>query len=129
MHRFQPFRRFRGCKSLRSFDWRYFQLQFADPWRCQPRRNGPVVRHRARPDRLRAGELAILCDGRLRLDLQSTVADPDRTGNNVTPFLWRLGWAAGAGVEVPIAPHWTARLEYLFTDYGKTSLHIWERNR
>jgi high affinity Mn2+ porin len=43
------------------------------------------------------------------------------TGNNVTPFLWRLGWAAGAGVEVPIAPHWTARLEYLFTDYGKTS--------
>jgi opacity protein-like surface antigen len=43
------------------------------------------------------------------------------TGNNVTPFLWRLGWAAGAGIEVPIARHWTARLEYLFTDYGKTS--------
>ena len=43
------------------------------------------------------------------------------TGNNVTPFLWRLGWAAAAGVEVPIARHWTARLEYLFTDYGKTS--------
>jgi high affinity Mn2+ porin len=43
------------------------------------------------------------------------------TGNNVTPFLWRLGWAAGAGVEVPVARHWTARLEYLFTDYGKTS--------
>jgi high affinity Mn2+ porin len=43
------------------------------------------------------------------------------TGNNVTPFLWRLGWAAGAGVEVPIARHWTARVEYLFTDYGKTS--------
>jgi high affinity Mn2+ porin len=44
------------------------------------------------------------------------------TGNSETPFLWRLGWAAGAGVETPIAPHWTARLEYLFTDYGKTSL-------
>ena len=43
------------------------------------------------------------------------------TGNSVTPFLWRLGWAAGAGVEVPVAPHWTARVEYLFTDYGKTS--------
>jgi len=40
------------------------------------------------------------------------------TGNNVSPFLWRLGWTAGAGVEVPIVPHWTARLEYLFTDYG-----------
>jgi high affinity Mn2+ porin len=35
-----------------------------------------------------------------------------------TPFLWRLGWTAGAGVEVPVAPHWTASLEYLFTDYG-----------
>jgi high affinity Mn2+ porin len=43
------------------------------------------------------------------------------TGDSDTPFLWRLGWAAGAGVEVPIAPHWTARLEYLFTDYGTTN--------
>lgn len=43
------------------------------------------------------------------------------TGNTVTPSLWRLGWAAGAGVEAPIAPHWTARLEYLYTDYGKST--------
>jgi len=42
------------------------------------------------------------------------------TGNSETPFLWRLGWAAGAGVEIPVAPHWTARLEYLFTDYGRS---------
>jgi high affinity Mn2+ porin len=44
------------------------------------------------------------------------------TGATESPFLWRLGWAAGAGVEVPIAPHWTARLEYLFTDYGNSSV-------
>jgi len=31
----------------------------------------------------------------------------------------RLGWTASAGVETPIAPHWTARLEYLYTDFGK----------
>jgi high affinity Mn2+ porin len=43
------------------------------------------------------------------------------TGISESPFLWRLGWAAGAGVETPIAPHWTARLEYLFTDYGITN--------
>ncbi|MGB8278649.1 MAG: carbohydrate porin [Methylovirgula sp.] len=43
------------------------------------------------------------------------------TGTTDLPYLWRLGWAAGAGVEAPIAPHWTARLEYLFTDYGTTS--------
>jgi high affinity Mn2+ porin len=35
-----------------------------------------------------------------------------------SPFVWRLGWAAGVGVEAPIAPHWTAKLEYLFVDYG-----------
>jgi high affinity Mn2+ porin len=39
-------------------------------------------------------------------------------GMSEAPFIWRLGWAAGAGVEVPIAPHWTARLEYLYTGYG-----------
>ncbi len=32
--------------------------------------------------------------------------------------LWRLGWTAGAGVETPFLPHWTARLEYLYTGYG-----------
>jgi high affinity Mn2+ porin len=36
------------------------------------------------------------------------------------PQVWRVGWAAGAGIETPIAPHWTAGLEYLFTDYGST---------
>ena len=44
------------------------------------------------------------------------------TGTTDMPFLWRLGWAAGAGVEVPIAPRWTASLEYLFTDYGKSGV-------
>ena len=42
------------------------------------------------------------------------------TGTTEQPFLWRLGFAAGAGVEAPVAPHWTARLEYLFTDYGNS---------
>jgi high affinity Mn2+ porin len=44
------------------------------------------------------------------------------TGVTDSPFLWRLGWTAGAGVETPIAPHWTARLEYLYTDYGNESV-------
>ena len=44
------------------------------------------------------------------------------TGTTDIPFLWRLGWAAGAGVEAPIAPHWRARLEYLFTDYGNSNI-------
>jgi high affinity Mn2+ porin len=44
------------------------------------------------------------------------------TAVNDMPFLWRLGWAAGVGVEAPVAPHWTARLEYLLTDYGNSSI-------
>jgi high affinity Mn2+ porin len=44
------------------------------------------------------------------------------TGANVTPFFARLGWAAGGGVEVPVAPHWTARLEYLYTGYGNHTI-------
>ena len=35
---------------------------------------------------------------------------------------WRLGWAAGAGAEVPVAPHWTGKVEYLFKDYGFSSV-------
>jgi high affinity Mn2+ porin len=44
------------------------------------------------------------------------------TGVSDMPFLWRLGWAAGVGIEAPVAPHWTARLEYLFTDYGNSNV-------
>jgi len=35
-----------------------------------------------------------------------------------TTLMWRLGWAVGAGVEIPIAGNWTARAEYLWTGFG-----------
>ena len=44
------------------------------------------------------------------------------SGASEAALLWRLGWAAGVGVEAPVAPHWTARLEYLFTDYGRSNV-------
>jgi high affinity Mn2+ porin len=34
----------------------------------------------------------------------------------------RNGWTVGAGVEVPFVPHWTARLEYLYSDFGTASV-------
>jgi high affinity Mn2+ porin len=34
----------------------------------------------------------------------------------------RLGGVVGAGVEVALAAHWTAQLEYLFTAYGSRSV-------
>jgi high affinity Mn2+ porin len=33
-------------------------------------------------------------------------------------FRLRAGWAAGAGVEIPVVPHWTAKFEYLFAGFG-----------
>jgi high affinity Mn2+ porin len=44
-------------------------------------------------------------------------------GNSETTNLWRFGWAAGAGVEVPIAPNWTARAEYLWTGYPTATVN------
>jgi high affinity Mn2+ porin len=43
-------------------------------------------------------------------------------GTMESAFHWRTGWAAGAGVEAPVAPHWTAKLEYLLTDYGASGV-------
>jgi high affinity Mn2+ porin len=39
-----------------------------------------------------------------------------------TEFLGRIGWTVGAGIEAPIAPGWTARLEYLYSRYGGASV-------
>jgi high affinity Mn2+ porin len=39
-------------------------------------------------------------------------------GTTEAALLWRWGWAAGAGVEVAIAQNWTAKLEFLTTEFG-----------
>jgi high affinity Mn2+ porin len=46
------------------------------------------------------------------------------SGNSEAPFLWRLGWTAGAGVEVPVAPNWTAKAEYLWTGYPSATVNF-----
>jgi high affinity Mn2+ porin len=40
-------------------------------------------------------------------------------GTTESALLWRLGWTAGVGIALPVAPHWSARLEYLFSDFGR----------
>ncbi|HUO00597.1 MAG TPA: outer membrane beta-barrel protein, partial [Bradyrhizobium sp.] len=39
-------------------------------------------------------------------------------GTDEGAYLWRIGWAAGAGIEIPVAPAWSARAEYLYTGFG-----------
>ena len=34
----------------------------------------------------------------------------------------RIGWTAGSGVEVALPSNWTARLEFLYTDFGARSV-------
>jgi high affinity Mn2+ porin len=36
----------------------------------------------------------------------------------------RLGWAAGGGVEYAFAPHWSVRLEYLYSQFGKADIRF-----
>jgi len=33
----------------------------------------------------------------------------------------RVGWTAGAGIEGMFAPRWSAKLEYLYADYGRVN--------
>jgi high affinity Mn2+ porin len=43
-------------------------------------------------------------------------------GTTESSLRWRTGGSVGAGVEVPFAPNWTAKLEYLFTHFGTLSV-------
>jgi high affinity Mn2+ porin len=42
--------------------------------------------------------------------------------NNEKTLNTRLGWAAGGGVEYGFAPHWSVRLEYLYSQFGKADI-------
>ena len=39
-----------------------------------------------------------------------------------TSFMGRVGWTAGAGVEAPVVPGWTAKVEYLYSQFGTTGV-------
>jgi high affinity Mn2+ porin len=58
---------------------------------------------------------------------RSQISDPAigssaPAGLTESALLWRFGWAAGAGVEVGITPNWSAKLEYLTADFGRSSV-------
>jgi high affinity Mn2+ porin len=45
-------------------------------------------------------------------------------GTTDMPFLWRFGWVAGAGVELPLARTWAVGLGYLYTHYGNSTVGL-----
>jgi high affinity Mn2+ porin len=45
-------------------------------------------------------------------------------GNDEKKLNMRLGWAAGGGVEVAFAPHWSLRLEYLYSEFQNANIQF-----
>jgi high affinity Mn2+ porin len=45
-------------------------------------------------------------------------------GNDEKKLAMRLGWAAGGGVEYAFAPHWSLRLEYLYSEFQNASVRF-----
>jgi high affinity Mn2+ porin len=70
------------------------------------------------------GGFAWTYDEFIRTQLAGTPAGGSAVPGTVETLLMvpRAGWAAGAGIEVALPSHWTARLEYLFTDFGSRSV-------
>jgi len=60
------------------------------------------------------GGFAWSYDQIMRTQLAGGALDP---GTAQSALLWRLGWTAGVGGELPVAPHWIARAEYLFSKF------------
>jgi high affinity Mn2+ porin len=45
-------------------------------------------------------------------------------GNDEKKLAMRLGWAAGGGVEYAFAPHWSLRLEYLYSQFQNAGVQF-----
>ncbi len=48
--------------------------------------------------------------------------DTPALGNDEKKLNTRLGWVAGAGVEYAFAPHWSVKLEYLYSRFGNADI-------
>jgi opacity protein-like surface antigen len=46
------------------------------------------------------------------------------TSGSLTFQDWKAGWTAGAGIETAMGNGWSAKLEYLYMDLGKTESTI-----
>ena len=68
------------------------------------------------------GGLAWTFDQVTRTQIAGSPAVGSATPGTVdTSQPWRVGWAAGAGVEIPLSGSWTAKAEYLWTGFGHHS--------
>jgi high affinity Mn2+ porin len=52
------------------------------------------------------------------------VNTPDVGGTDQKHINVRPGWAAGAGVEYAFAPHWSVKLEYLYSQFDRANIRF-----
>ena len=83
-----------------------------------------LCRHRARPHRLRQRALARLRHRRLRLCRRALHQHARRRPIEEKHINVRPGWAAGAGLEYAFAPHWSVRLEYLYSQFDRANIRF-----
>ena len=56
-----------------------------------------------------------------RAEIVSGSADPSG-GTVEAAFNKRIGWTVGGGIEAPVAPGWTAKAEYLYSQFGNAGV-------
>src|SRR5215831_7152271 len=59
---------------------------------------------------------------RTQLGAGPVVGTPD--GTVETSFAGRIGWTVGAGVEAPVVSGWTAKIEYLYSQFGTSAVRF-----
>jgi high affinity Mn2+ porin len=68
------------------------------------------------------GGLAWTYDKFSRTEIIPGSAGGPPDGTVETAFAGRVGWTVGAGIEAPVAPGWTAKAEYLYSQFGNTGV-------
>src|SRR5579871_5497527 len=68
------------------------------------------------------GGLAWTYDKFTRTQLSAGSVSGVPPGTTESSFAGRVGWTAGAGIEKPVAPDWTLKLEYLYSQFGNTAV-------
>jgi outer membrane immunogenic protein len=55
--------------------------------------------------------------------VRDTYAIPAVITGTASESGWKIGWTAGAGAELAIAPNWSLKGEWLYVDFGKSTLY------
>ena len=117
----RPAARRRGRPHLSELPDLEFDRLAAHDRALRRHRAAGLCRHRARPHRLRQRHWLAYATGGLAFAGERFLNTP-AVGDEEKHINVRLGWAAGAGLEYAFAPHWSVRLEYLYSQFERANV-------